>query len=178
MSIYKEMQLVQIENEELRIRLKDLKNQVAEIEKKLEIPKYPSIVYHLQCIGNNARGGKTYQIIDECGYIQDSFEAESEKEAIEFFNLYKETKKKTKIMIIVSRLMDDVLVSLQQLEFQYIPTTELKLVTHNRYNVYVGKELVCIYDESATEQEALDTYANNAQEYIRNNQPNSITILM
>lgn len=178
MSIYKEMQLVQIENEELRIRLKDLKAQVAELENKLGIPKYPSTVYHLQCRGNNSRLGKSYEIIDEHGYFQDKFDAESEKEAIEFYNVYKEIKKNTKRMILVSRLMDDVLVSLQQIEYQYIPATELKLVTHNRYNVYVGKELVYTYHESATEQEALDTYANHAQDYIRKNQPNSITILM
>lgn len=178
MSIYKEMQLVQIENEELRIRLKDLKAQVAELEKKMGIPKYPSNVYHLQSRGNNSRGGKTYEIIDECGYFQDKFEAKSEKEAIEFFNVYKETKKNTKRLIMVSRLIDDVLVSLQQIEFQYIPATELKLVTNNRYNVYVAKELVHTYLESTTEQEALDTYANHAQDYIRKNQPNSITILM
>lgn len=178
MSIYKEMQLVQFENEELRIRLTDLKAQVAELEKKLGIPKYPSNVYRLQFIGSNSRAGFWYEIIDEYGYVQDRVDAKSQQEAIEFFELYKQEKKPNKKLVMASRLLDDVLISLQQIEFQYIPATELKLVSHARYYVYVGKESIYTYPESATEQEVLDTYANHAQDYIRKNEPKSATIIM
>jgi len=182
MSIYKEMQLVQFENEELRIRLTDLKAQVAELEKKLGIPKYPSIVYSLQKLPVEQNKPQKYQVIDEQGYIQDLFTCESDEAAKSFFAEYKEKKRPSKKFVLASEIIEGNSACVIQMNIQYVSTVEsegLKLIEMVRHFVYLGKECIHFYKESVTEQEAIDTYLNHVQARIRlSGDAKEITTLM
>lgn len=171
MSNYKDTQIIQLENEELRIRLKDLTAQLGIVKTQIneyENQKYPSKTYHLE---RTIVGGKSqYTIVDERGYFEDNFFCDDVQNAIVFFNTYIKEKKPTKKAVLASGIMGGVYTSLVHLECQYISgINELKLVSTKGYMVYVGKDCIKSLPMETTEQDALVLYKQELDKYFAEN---------
>lgn len=167
MSNYKDCQIIQLENDELRIRIKELTAQLESAKTNLQqlaFPKLPSKVYHLE---KGKVGGKTqYTIVDEKGYFEDSFFCEDNKKAILFFDTYIKEKKPTKTSVVASGIRGGEYVSLIYLECQFISAFEdLKLIPSAAYMVYVGKDCIKQLPTETTEQEALALYNQELERY-------------
>jgi len=151
-------QFLELENEQLRKRIAELKGE----------SKYPSVVFHLQ--EEEKEGGIRYTIVDECGYFQDSFSAESEEKAIEFFKYYKKNFKPAKSEILKSGITENTFHSLTKLSAYRI--SDLRLVPFSFYVVKINRDKLTSFDHvNMTEEEAINKYEEVIANYF-NKQPN------
>jgi len=158
-------QLLELENAELR-------NRIAELKAK---PKYPSIVFNLKQEGHINHLNK-YIIYDECGYYVNSFCAENDEKAIEFFNYYKKNYKPQVTEVIRNGFTDNILHSLVRYTSYIIQDCTFVPLTY--YVVRANKEKVADYDNNITEEEAIAKYQADIDNYIRNyNKTNSRIII-
>lgn len=145
-------QLLELENQELRLRIAELKAK----------PKYPSAAFHLQ-VEKNTEGQSRYKILDECGYFQDSFYAESDEEAIKFFNHFKKNYKSVTTEIIRNGFTDNYIHCL--VRYTSFRIVNLELIPFVYYVVKANKEKVCDY-MNVTEDEAIAKYEVDIVNYI------------
>lgn len=174
MSNYKDCQIIQLENEELRIRLKALTAQLESVKKEMEYsttsaPHFPSKVYHLE---KGKVGGKTqYTIVDEKGYFEESFFCDDSQKAISFFNDYVKIKKPTEQFVLTSGVYGGVYTSLVLIKTQFISKIdEPTLVSASSYMVYIGKDCVASFPSDTQENEAYVLYAQAIDKYFKENE--------
>lgn len=172
MSNNKHYQLIELENEELRIRLKDLQKQLDAAEAKLvqlQTPNEPQskpYVFHLEALPPTQIGNK-YQIVDERGFLKDSFYCESDESAIAFFHKYQKEYTPTETKVIMSNISSGVYSSLNEIKFKYISeiSSELELKENVSYVFCVGKETVHYFPKNTLVKDAIYMYFTLLSDY-------------
>lgn len=176
MSNYKETQLTQIENDELRARLKFYENKVSQLNQEIDsLSNKNSHAFYLV-----KKEDKLYTIYDEKGYTQDSFISETDTEAKKFFETYKQEKRDSEISVIASSYDGDNFYSLSFIKFQIVSLFDVKptLIHKSRYMIYRDGNYILSLDLDATEEEAIAKYNETINEYKKNKNQKKLNIII
>lgn len=175
MSNYKDHQIIQLENEELRIRLKDLQKQLDATEAKsnqlqsLLAQKEVKRVFHLES-DVNYQSGNGYRIVDEKGFTLDTFTCDNDMKAVSFLRKYEKEYKPTQSEPIIAGVRGNSYHSLIELKLRYISilTDELELKDSVSYVAYVDRDCIKHFPSGTTKEEALNEYPAIIDEYFSN----------